>query len=77
MQNYMSDYKLLQTYHQLLPDLKIAVSTYLELLAQQSKQAIQQSVTNKKKVRKLGGLEGKIFVPADFDEPLDDFKDYM
>ncbi len=73
----MSDYKLLQTYHQLLPDLKIAVSTYLELLAEQSKKAIQKSVTEKKKVRELGGLEGKIIVPADFDEPLDDFKDYM
>lgn len=24
-----------------------------------------------------GGLKGKIFIPDDFDEPLDDLKDYM
>jgi hypothetical protein len=27
--------------------------------------------------RKLGGLEGKVNLPADFNEPLDDMKDYM
>jgi len=27
--------------------------------------------------RKLGLLEGKILVPDDFDEPLDDLKEYM
>jgi hypothetical protein len=29
------------------------------------------------KKRKLGLLQGKIVVPDDFDEPLDDLKDYM
>jgi hypothetical protein len=27
--------------------------------------------------RKLGGLEGKVNLPDDFNEPLDDLKDYM
>jgi hypothetical protein len=27
--------------------------------------------------RVLGGLEGKISVPDDFNEPLEDLKDYM
>lgn len=27
--------------------------------------------------RKLGGLEGKVNLPEDFNEPLDDLKDYM
>ena len=27
--------------------------------------------------RKLGGLEGKVTIPDDFNEPLDDLKDYM
>ena len=27
--------------------------------------------------RKLGGLEGKVSIPEDFNEPLDDLKDYM
>jgi hypothetical protein len=26
--------------------------------------------------RKLGGLEGKVKIPDDFNEPLDDLKDY-
>lgn len=30
-----------------------------------------------KKKRPLGLLKGKIHIPADFDEPLEDFKDYM
>lgn len=27
--------------------------------------------------RKLGGLEGKVTLPEDFNEPIDDLKDYM
>ncbi|MBS1527645.1 MAG: DUF2281 domain-containing protein [Bacteroidetes bacterium] len=27
--------------------------------------------------RKLGGLEGKVALPDDFNEPLNDLKDYM
>jgi hypothetical protein len=27
--------------------------------------------------RKLGGLEGKVNIPDNFNEPLDDLKDYM
>jgi Protein of unknown function (DUF2281) len=27
--------------------------------------------------RKLGGLEGKVNLPEDFNEPLDNLKDYM
>lgn len=27
--------------------------------------------------RRLGGLEGKISIPDNFNEPLDDLKDYM
>jgi len=29
------------------------------------------------KTRFLGGLEGKIIVPSDFDEPISDFNDYI
>jgi hypothetical protein len=31
----------------------------------------------RKKERKLGTLAGKISIPDDFDEPLDDLKEYM
>ena len=36
---------------------------------------MEQPIT-KNQIR-LGGLEGKINIPADFDEPLEDLKDYM
>jgi hypothetical protein len=32
---------------------------------------------SKVKLRVPGGLKGKIHVPANFNEPLDDLKDYM
>ena len=34
-------------------------------------------ITNKPTKRKLGGLEGKISIPDDFNEPLNDLKEYM
>jgi hypothetical protein len=36
----------------------------------------EATVKNPQK-RKLGGLEGKVNLPEDFNEPLDDLKDYM
>jgi len=32
---------------------------------------------NGKKPRQAGGLKGKIWMSDDFNEPLDDLKDYM
>lgn len=37
----------------------------------------QQKKESLKPKRVLGGLEGKISVPKDFNEPLNDLKDYM
>ncbi len=37
----------------------------------------ETSSVNKTSKRKLGGLEGKVNLPEDFNEPLDDFKEYM
>ncbi len=34
-------------------------------------------VENFQNKRKLGGLEGKVTLPQDFNEPLDDLKDYL
>ncbi len=36
-----------------------------------------KKVEIKQDKRKLGGLEGKVPLPNDFNEPLEDFKDYM
>ena len=35
------------------------------------------ALETQKPERKLGSAKGKIWISPDFDEPLDDFKDYM
>ncbi len=35
------------------------------------------TLLNIKKIRKAGGLKGQIWLSDDFNEPLDDLKDYM
>lgn len=37
----------------------------------------EKQITPAASKRILGGLEGKIAVPDDFNEPLEDLKDYM
>ena len=37
----------------------------------------EEQNTSAIKKRKLGGLEGLVNLPDDFNEPLDDLKDYM
>jgi prevent-host-death family protein len=34
-------------------------------------------IENKPAMRRFGGWEGEIWMADDFDEPLEDFKDYM
>ena len=39
---------------------------------------VQQPIGDKEKKKRIAGsLKGKIHVPEDFNEPLDDLKDYM
>ncbi len=52
------------------PDLKKEVSDFVDFLISKSKPAT-------KKPAKFGSAKGKIKMSTDFDEPLDDFKDYM
>jgi hypothetical protein len=37
----------------------------------------EDTTTKEHSKRKLGGLEGKVTIPEDFNAPLDDLKDYM
>ncbi|MEO6136010.1 MAG: hypothetical protein ABIP35_12700 [Ginsengibacter sp.] len=38
---------------------------------------LEESQTTSTKNRRLGSLKGKIGIPDNFNEPLDDLKDYM
>ncbi|WP_159467898.1 DUF2281 domain-containing protein [Dyadobacter sp. 3J3] len=65
----LSIYTKLET---LTPDLKEEVNDFIDFL-------IEKSSKEKKKkiIPEFGSAKGKIKMSPDFDEPLDDFKDYM
>ena len=52
-------------------DLKSEVNDFIDFLLSKRKKEIQ------KKTPKFGCAKGQIYMSADFDEPLDDFKLYM
>lgn len=58
-----------------LPDsLKAEVVDFLEFLETKAK---KRSGGNKKNKPKFGSAKGMFVMGADFDEPLEDFKEYM
>jgi len=71
----MTEAMLLKEYRQLPEELKIAVSSYFELLTKNYQKFREQKLKSAK--IRFGTLKGKITVPKDFDEPLEDFNDYM
>lgn len=76
METILSE-KYIIEYYKLMPnELKIAASSYFQFLVNNFKQENKNTDSNKTK-RELGGLEGKIVVPEDFNEPLEDFEYYM
>ena len=52
-------------------DLKSEVNDFIDFLLSKREKEIQQ------KKPKYGCAKGEIYISPDFDEPLDDFKEYM
>ena len=50
---------------------------YLKFLKFTAENAGAPSLPQEKKKRKAGILKGKLTIPASFDDPLDDFEEYM
>ncbi|MFL5745480.1 MAG: DUF2281 domain-containing protein [Niastella sp.] len=67
----MTDLQLYSTISNLPPNLKKEVEDFVEFLKTKTKK--EKVVTE----RKFGCAKGLIEMSPDFDEPLDDFKDYM
>lgn len=67
----MTDLQLYTQISTLPADLKKEVSDFVEFLKQKRK------VGRKLKERKPGVAKGLIKMSSDFDEPLEDFKEYM
>jgi len=60
----------LQRIHLLPEEVQKQVSDFIEfLMSKRKKSQVRQPV--------FGSAKGRIHMSADFDEPLDDFKDYM
>ena len=53
------------------PNLKSEVNDFVDFLLDKRRKEI------KKKKPKFGCAQGEIYMSPEFDEPLDDFKDYM
>jgi len=76
MQTIMSETLLLQQYNSFPEELKLAVSSYFELLTKNYTTFIENK-TMPSKIRQFGTLKGKIKMHDDFDEPLKCFNEYM
>ncbi len=70
----MSSLSLYTKIESLPPDLKQEATDFIEFLIEKTK-AKKGSSDSKKP--KFGVLKGKIHLSADFDAPLEDFKEYM
>lgn len=67
----MTDLQLYSELSSLPPDLKKEVQDFIAFLKARAKRQ------NANKQRKFGAAKGFFKMHADFDEPLEDFKDYM
>jgi len=70
----MTEELILRELQSLPESLKVLVLKYVKIL---KKQGEQSQTENPRKPRKAGSAEGKYVLAPDFDEPLEDFKEYM
>ncbi|MFS2188154.1 DUF2281 domain-containing protein [Mucilaginibacter sp. Mucisp84] len=66
---------LIKKLDQLPPDLQTQIEKDVDRLLKKITNA--ELVNSDQTIRGYGSLKGKIWVSEDFDEPLEDFKDYM
>ncbi|TZF86422.1 DUF2281 domain-containing protein (plasmid) [Pedobacter sp. BS3] len=71
----MTDSQLYTQIASLPAELKKEVSDFVAFLKQKTSSSSKKRT--KKTVPIFGSLKGKIHMLSDFDEPLEDFKDYM
>jgi translation initiation factor 2 beta subunit (eIF-2beta)/eIF-5 len=71
----MIEQTLIQEIHTLPESLKHEVLHYVQFLKQKQNGNIK--VEKPRKKRKAGSAKGEIFMAEDFDEPLEDFAEYM
>lgn len=70
----MNSSALLRDIESLPNQLKAEVEDFVAFLKQKAE---KKGASAKAGKREFGGLKGMFVIPADFDAPLEDFKDYM
>ncbi|WP_030008182.1 DUF2281 domain-containing protein [Picosynechococcus sp. NKBG042902] len=68
---------ILEKYNALPPGIKKQVEDFIEFLAQKYLKNSQPPVNQTEKKYGYGSLAGKLVVPDDFDEPLEELAEYM
>lgn len=69
----MTSFSLYKKLEKLPPNLKLEVQHFIDFLLEKTSSQTEPS----KKKREFGSLKGKIHLSKDFDDPIDDFKEYM
>jgi hypothetical protein len=74
-----SQMKLLELLEKLPEHLQEESIKYIQQLLKENQEETDAKleIVYQKRLQGLGSLKGKIHVADDFDEPLEDFKDYM
>ena len=70
----MTELSLIEKINSLPPEYVREVEDFVDFIREKK---LPQNGVNESKLRQFGLLKGKMWMSPDFDEPLEDFKDYM
>lgn len=73
----MIEQTLIQEIHTLPENLKQEVLHFVQFLKQKQNGTTEESEPQKKRERKFGSAKGMFIMTEAFDEPLEDFAEYM
>ncbi len=73
----MTSFSLYTKIEALPPALKEEAKDFIEYLLEKTKKKTKNSESQNQSKKAFGSLKGKIALSDDFDELLEDFKDYM
>ncbi|MEZ4826037.1 MAG: DUF2281 domain-containing protein [Bacteroidia bacterium] len=74
----MSHQQIIKLFDALPENYQLEVMHFIEFLMQKSQvKHVKEIDQTERKKRHFGHAKGKIYMSPDFDQPLEDFKDYM
>lgn len=73
----IQDKQLLEKFHNLPSDKQSEVIDFIEFLESKTKKSSEVESQDSESRRLYGVLDGKVWMSDDFDEPLEEFAEYM